>query len=75
MPRDTRRSGLSLVLAGLAVIAFSLLTDAKMGMAQGSRSGEWVDTIIQTSPGTYIGIGGGALIAGFGIWLFMRKTV
>ena len=68
MPRDTRRSGMSLVLAGAAGISFFVLTDPKWGVLR-HTSTDVVDSVQQAWPGTYIGIGGGATIILFGMWL------
>lgn len=73
MPRDTRRSGLSLVLAGAAGIGFFVLTDPKWGVLR-PDSTEVIDAVHQGWPGTYIGIGGGAVVIFFGMWLIMRRS-
>jgi hypothetical protein len=74
MPKDTRRSGIGLVLAGAAGIAFFALTDPKWGMIRGETSADVVDAINQASPGTWMGIAGGAVIVVFGCWLILRRS-
>jgi hypothetical protein len=74
MPRATRRSGLTLVLVGLAGIAFFWLTDPKWGLPVRSASSDVVDAMNQASAGTYIGIAGGIVIAVIGMWLMRRET-
>jgi hypothetical protein len=74
MPRDTRRSGIGLVLAGLAGIAFFIATDARWGLVRGANSTNLVDVINQSSPGTWIGIAGGVIIIVFGLWLIRRRS-
>jgi hypothetical protein len=74
MPKDTRRSGIGLVIAGAAGMAFFALTDPKWGMARGETSGDVVDAIRQASPGTWMGIAGGAVIVLFGFWLMLRRS-
>jgi hypothetical protein len=71
MARDTRRSGLSLVLAGFLAISFFLITDAGWGIM--GRSADAVDAIHEATPGTYIGIAGGLVVVAFGFWLTARR--
>lgn len=74
MPRDNRRSGFTLILAGLAGVAFFALTDPKWGMLRPSSSPDIVDAMQQAWPGTYIGMAGGAMIVVFGLWLIVRRS-
>jgi hypothetical protein len=55
-------------------MAFFALTDPKWGMARGETSGDVVDAIRQASPGTWMGIAGGAVIVVFGFWLMLRRS-
>jgi hypothetical protein len=73
MPRDTQRSGLSLVLAGLLGGAFFWLTDPRWGVAA-MPSAQVIDAIQRASVGTWVGIGGCAVIAVIGVWLMLRRT-
>jgi hypothetical protein len=75
MTRDTRRSGLSLVLVGLLGIAFFWLTDPRRGWFAGESGAPGViDAIRQASPGTFIGVAGSALVLLIGLWLTMRRV-
>jgi hypothetical protein len=65
---------LSLVLAGLAGVAFFWLTDPRWALGGQDRSLEIVDAIRQASPGTWVGIAGAVVVTLFGVWLMMRKT-
>jgi hypothetical protein len=71
LPRDKRRSGLSLMLAGLATVLYFWLTDPSWGI-HGKSSPDIVDAIIQASPGTVIGIVIAATVALIGGWLTLR---
>jgi hypothetical protein len=73
MPRDTRRSGLSLVLAGLLGIAFFWMTDPRWGLAPAASS-EVIDAVHRASTGTWIGVAGCGVIAVIGIWLALRRA-
>ena len=74
MPRDSRRSGMSLILAGLGAIAFSWLSDPRWGVVPQSVSNDMVEAVNQARAGTWIGIAGGTVITIFGLWLFMRRS-
>lgn len=76
MTRDTRRSGLSLVLAGLLGIGFFWLTDPRHGaLPRTAQAGENViDSMRHASAGTFVGIAGSALVLLIGLWLMMRRT-
>lgn len=73
MRRDTQRSGLILLLAGLACIGFFLLTDPKIGLTGRAAGVEIVDAIAWALPGTWIGTAGGIVIAAIGLWLMTRR--
>ncbi|HEY7089783.1 MAG TPA: hypothetical protein VH518_16925 [Tepidisphaeraceae bacterium] len=74
MPRDTRRSGLVLVLVGLLGAGFFWLTDPARGITGQAHSPDIVDAIRQAGPGTWVGISGAVVVALFGLWLMMRRT-
>jgi hypothetical protein len=74
MRRDTRRSGLSLVLAGLVGIGCFWATDPRWGFIDRPNPWQFVQAMKEAAPGTYVGIGGSATIALIGLWLMMRKT-
>jgi hypothetical protein len=73
MLRATRRSGFSLMLAGLAGAGFFWLTDP--GRPWSAQSDPYVvDAINQASPGTYVGIAGCAVVVVIGLWLVVRRA-
>jgi hypothetical protein len=74
MPKETRRSGKSLVLAGLAAVGFFWLTDPRWGLLDRPAPAAAVDAVMQASTGTYVGIAGGIAIAVIGLWLMTRRT-
>jgi hypothetical protein len=74
MLKGNRRTGMSLVLAGLLAILFFWLSDPRWGIRGKGRSSDFIDAIAQASPGTYVGIIGGIVIAVIGLWLMMRRT-
>ena len=75
MARDSRRSGISLILAGMLGIAFFWLTDPRWGYFGGDRAAPGaIDAIQQASPGTFIGIAGSALVLLIGLWLMTRRV-
>ena len=70
----SRRSGLSLVFAGLLGGLFFWLTDPRYGFMH--PSGEnLVDAANQAQIGTIVGIAGSAAVLIIGLWLLTRKTV
>ena len=73
MPKDTRRSGLSLVLAGLIGVGFFWITDPRWGVPSTPPT-EVVDAIQRASTGTWIGIAGCGVIALIGMWLAFRRA-
>ena len=75
MTRDTRRSGLSLIIVGAVGILFFWLTDPRHGrLLPGDRAATVVDAIRQATPGTLIGIAGSALVLLIGLWLMTRRV-
>ena len=75
MARDTRRSGLSLIIIGVVGILFFWLTDPRYGwLWPGQRAATVVDAIRQATPGTLIGMAGSALVLLIGLWLMTRRV-
>jgi hypothetical protein len=75
MSKDTRRSGLSLVLVGAIGILLFWVTDPRWGYFARPGAGEnAIDQINQASPGTFIGIAGSIVVAIIGLWLMTRRT-
>lgn len=73
MPKDTRRSGLSLALVGLLGVAFFWLTDPRFDV--GSRwHPEIVDAMHNATAGTWVGTAGAILVMLIGLWLMTRRT-
>jgi hypothetical protein len=71
---NKRRSGFSLVLAGLAGIMFFMETEPR------SRFGHWmsgmsVDFANQAWIGTVVGLGGSVVTLLIGVWLLTRRAV
>jgi hypothetical protein len=76
MARINRRSGFSLVLAGLLGVAFFWITDPRYGLALRWNAGENpVDLANEHFPGTVIGAAGSALIFFIGLYLLSRRAV
>ena len=76
MTKDTRRSGLSLVLAGVLGFGFFWLTDPRFGLlARRTVSNDnVVDSMRHASFGTLVGFAGSALVLLIGLWLMTRRT-
>jgi len=74
MRKDSRRSGFSLVLAGIVGVGCFWVTDPRCGLISRPASADVVQAIGQASPGTYIGIAGSGAVALIGLWLMMRRT-
>jgi hypothetical protein len=75
MTRDTKRSGVSLVLVGVIGILFFWLTDPRRGwLPPGERAATMVDAIRQAAPGTVIGLAGSVLVLLIGLWLMTRRV-
>jgi hypothetical protein len=73
MGRFKTHSGFSLVLAGLAGVAFFTLTDP------GSVFGRWligdgIDALREARTGTFVGLAGSAAALIIGAWLLTRKA-
>lgn len=65
---------MSLVLAGLAGIAFFWLTDPKWGWGHGASPADIVDAMNQAAPGRWIGIAGCTVVMVIGLWLVLRRV-
>jgi hypothetical protein len=75
MTRDTRRSGLSLIIVGVVGILFFWLTDPRWGwIPPGQRAATVVDAIRQATPGTIIGVAASGLVLLIGLWLMTRRV-
>lgn len=74
MTRDTRRSGVSLILVGMAGCAFFVLTDPRWSPFRGDASPTVIDAIRQAGPGTLVGLVGSAVVALIGLWLITRRV-
>ena len=70
-----RRSGASLILTGLAGMAFFWLTDHRYGLAANiSGSPSSIDQANQALTGTVVGIACSAFVLVIGLWLLTRST-
>jgi hypothetical protein len=72
MSIGNRRSGLSLVLLGLAGVLFFWMTDRRYGWWSDAST---IDQANQALAGTVIGMVGSLTVLGIGLWLLTRKTV
>lgn len=70
----SRRSGSSLVIAGLLGIAFFWATDPRYGFIP-SAADNIIDAANQARIGTWVGIAGSIVVLVIGLWLLTRKTV
>ncbi len=70
----SRRSGLSLVIAGLLGGAFFWLTDPRFSPLHPGRS-DLIDAAQQARIGTWVGLLGSGIILLIGLWLLSRRTV
>jgi hypothetical protein len=74
MNSRTRRSGISLVLVGMAGVLFFWLTDRTYGWSPWSAPAT-IDQANQALAGTVIGIVGSCTVLFIGLWLMTRKPV
>jgi len=74
MTRDTKRSGVSLLLVGLLGIAFFWATDPRFGVVRAEATGSPVDAVHDSTPGTYVGFAGSGIVVAVGVWLLMKRT-
>ena len=74
MKSRPRRSGMSLVLVGLAGVLFFWLTDETYGWSPWAGPAT-IDQANQALAGTVIGIVGSFTVLFIGLWLMTRKSV
>ena len=74
MDKNIRRSGFSLLLAGLGGALFFWLTDPRYGVQRGGPGADIVDRINEARLGTMVGIGGSVLVVLIGLFLMTRRT-
>ena len=70
----SRRSGSSLVIAGLLGILFFCATDPRYGIIRFAGDNV-IDAANQARIGTLVGIAGSAVVLVIGLWLLTRRTV
>ena len=70
----SRRSGLSLVIAGLLGILFFWATDPRFGLVHPALENPIGDAY-QARIGTFVGIAGSAIVLSIGLWLLSRRAV
>jgi hypothetical protein len=76
MARINRRSGYSLVTAGVFGIVFFWITDPRIGLALRWNRGENpIDLAHAHLPGTIVGLAGSLLVLLIGVYLLTRRTV
>src|SRR5277367_3476958 len=76
MARINRRSGFSLVLAGLLGVAFFWITDPRYGLAlRWDHDDNPIELANQLAVGTWVGLAGSAVVLVLGVWLLMRRPV
>jgi|FrelakmetLWP11LW_1041352.scaffolds.fasta_scaffold00868_4 hypothetical protein len=69
-----KRSGLSLVIAGVLGIAFFLATDPHFDIIRWWRSSSGVvDAAHQALAGTVVGLAGSLVVLCVGLWLLSRR--
>ena len=74
--RTTRRSGLTLLVLGLAGVAFFWLTDPRSWLAamRGNPTNQ-VDAATDASVATLVGLAGSLSVVGVGLYLMSRRKV
>jgi hypothetical protein len=70
----SRRSGFSLVIAGLLCGGFFWLTDPRFGWLRPTGQ-NLIDAANQNWIGTIIGLAGSLIVLLIGLWLLSRRTV
>jgi hypothetical protein len=70
----SRRSGLSLVIAGLLGIGFFWATDPRWGLVH-PQAQSVIDAANQARIGTMVGVGGSIAVLLIGLWLLTRRPV
>jgi hypothetical protein len=75
MTSDNRRSGMRLCAAGLVGLLFFWLTDPRWGfIGRRMNADDLIDAINFGQYGTFVGLGGSAIVLLFGLWLMTRRT-
>jgi hypothetical protein len=74
MTRDTKRSGLSLLLVGLLGVMFFWATDPRFGVVRAETTPSPVDAVVDATPGTYVGLIGSGVVVVIGLWLLANRT-
>lgn len=74
MTRDTKRSGLSLLIVGMLGVLFFWATDPRFGMFTVQTTGSPVDAIRDAAWGTYVGLIGSGVVVVIGLWLLAKRT-
>jgi hypothetical protein len=70
----SRRSGLSLVIAGLLGVGFFWATDPRYGLVHPPPQ-TVIDAANQARIGTVVGVGGSVAVLIIGLWLLTRRPV
>ena len=70
----SRRSGFSLVVAGLLCLAYFWLTDPRYGLRQPAGDNV-IDAANQAQIGTLLGVAASVLMLLTGLWLLTRRPV
>jgi hypothetical protein len=70
----SRRSGLSLVIAGVLGVGYFLATDPRHGIIH-SASANLIDAANEARMGTIVGIAGSVSVLIIGVWLLTRRAV
>ena len=75
MTTDNKRSGMQLCLAGIGGILFFWLTDPRWGfIGRRLNADDLIDAINFGQYGTFVGMGGSAIVLLIGLWLMTRRT-
>jgi hypothetical protein len=73
MTRDTKRSGISLLVVGLLGVLFFWATDPLNGIVA-NRSATPIDAVHDARTGTYVGVIGSGVVLAIGVWLLTKRT-
>ena len=74
MTRDTKRSGLSLLIVGMLGVLFFWATDPRLGVFRTETAASPVDAIRDAATGTYVGLIGSGVVVVIGLWLLAKRT-
>jgi len=74
MTRDTKRSGLSLLVVGMLGVFFFWATDPRFGILRAETTASPVDAIRDAAVGTYVGLIGSGVVVLIGLWLLAKRT-